>query len=211
MIMKKGPKCKISSCQHRFDPASRVLSISGNGLSRLDISIPVRYGDVISVECKPRHILLRTTAGKAAFDYRGIIPWSKLRAELMERTHHELRSRVKIEILSMRFSSGATGRAGARGQIFVDAEIVSTGRFDTGDFTTGALGKAVADYLDLSPLDALQSADALISAFALLDKGLDQSTIFKIKTHDHPIWAAFYRLRNSLSSEESTPKQHHSK
>jgi hypothetical protein len=204
--MKKLSSLDLDACGHRFDSTSRVLEISLRGNVLTSLSVPARYGDVMGVECKPEFIVVSTVGGKATFDYRGIIPWSKLRAELMERFHPAFRSRVKVEILSMRFSSGATGRAGARGRIFIDGAVVGTGRFDSGDFTTCALGKAVADYLELTPQEALRSDDVLISCFALLDTCLDRATSLEAKESQHrnnPLWSAFYRLGQSILSDET--------
>lgn len=159
------------------------------------VSVSPRYGEVLSFECKEDHIVLQTETGKAVYEYDGRIPWSRICVEVNERIREALRDRVEFEIRAIRYSSGIAGTGGAIGRISIDGEVIATGRYESGDFTTPELGAALAAYLELSGVDALESEDPLVSAVALLDGKFDEDRIRAQALRDHPVWTAFYELR----------------
>jgi len=175
----------------------------------VECEVPSLFGKVISAEVRGAFIVAHTDRGKASFhatgELAGKMPWHAMVKALRELCLDDrVADRLELHITHHRFSSGARGRSGVAGRVLIDGEIVARGleQPGPGEFAPRALGAALASYLHLTPALALVSDDALVQAFALLDRRLgdEEFSALAKPPPDAGLRYWFHRLRGSVAT-----------
>lgn len=196
---------------NRIDHKERIIFCQLNQ-SEICLEVPSLFGDILDAKLRKDFILVHTFEGRVSFhangDLKGLLHWHCIRKNLKEKCLlNSLTKRVDFHITHYHWGKQAKSKIGASGRITLDKNIIINFSFNPNEaeFEPFDLGAALAQYLYLDPIKAIESKNIIISAFALLDKRLSTEDINNSRnTHNHKLWSAFKELRNKNEITEKT-------
>ena len=144
--------------------------------------------------------------------------WSKLKRRVKDRICPELRDRVDFHLTSYRRSHDGADKVwiSVDGDQIFSCKHYQYERAEANAYWAGLrgsevkpalreveihspadFGEAMRSYLDLSIRKALESADPLVKAFAIIDRRLGKRVVAKLQISDteHSLVRAFYAMR----------------
>jgi hypothetical protein len=201
-----------------IDHAGRVVSFALGTSETLDLRVPELLGAIQGAELRGDFVVVMTERGRISYhaetprrvsnrEWRrahplaGRIHWHSIRKIL--RNHCliiGLAGRVDFQITHFAFESGGRSDVGAAGRVTVDGRVVFQCSAEHG--LPWELGAALAEYLFVTPREAVDSDNALVASVALLDRRLSRSELARVdrRRFEHPLWAAFYDLRLEIEA-----------